>query len=771
MDLKNTFHKKRIFGMLLLAAILASGCSNVKYLGENEDLYTGSRIRFEKEEPIAGLSNLESELESVMRPEPNATFLGMRPRLFLYNLAGEPTGKGLRHLMKNRFGRPPVLFEDVSIPRTTRLLENRLQNLGYFDAKVVSEVNRKKQKASVDYTVSLRPPYTYIELHPTSGQDSLQQRIDQTLEASLVKLGAQYRLETLRNDRERIADILKREGYYFFHPDHILFQADTTVGDRGVEVFTTLKEDMPPQASQAYRFGHIRVFADYLATDVAGAYTDSIMPRPGLFVFDKQDQFKASTLANAVFFRQGELYNIENHDRTLNHLLGLGVFKFVNIRFEESMFNGLPALDVNIMLTPVEKKSLSAELKGVTKSNNFAGPGLNVSFSNRNALGGAEQLRFSANVAYEALIARNLGPASSIETGLSAELIYPRFVIPFKIRRLAPILLPKTSFLLGFNYLNRTDAFSLSSIRLQYGYSWNQRISTNHRLSPVVLNWFNLGKVSENLSGELLAGDLFRRGLFEQFIAGSEYSYTYNSQLKHKRRNDLYLNLNLDVAGNLAYGLFHLFGAPTNEEGNFQVLGQGLSQYSKADFDLRFYRQLGGGQRLATRLIAGLGVPYGNSQTLPYLKQFNIGGSNSIRAFHPRSLGPGTYQSPDSLQGRFNIHQTGEVKLEFSLEYRFDITRIFKGAFFVDAGNIWRLDEDEKTPGGEFRWDSFYKQIAIGAGTGLRIDASIFVLRFDFAFPLALPWDTGSFFQPIEPFKKDWRRQNLIFNLGIGYPF
>jgi hypothetical protein len=260
-------------------------------------------------------------------------------------------------------------------------LENRLQNLGYFDAGVVSEVKRKKQKASVHYTVSVRPPYTFSELHPTSGQDSLQRRIDQTLEASQIKPGAPYRLEILRNERERIADILKREGYFFFHPDHILFQADTTVGERSVEVYTTLKADMPLQATQAYRFGHIRVFADYLATDVAGAYTDSIMPRPGLFVFDKQEQFKASALANAIFFRQGELYNIENHDRTLNHLLGLGVFKFVNIRFEESTLDDLPALDVNIMLTPVEKKTLSAELKGVTKSNNFAGPGLDVSFS------------------------------------------------------------------------------------------------------------------------------------------------------------------------------------------------------------------------------------------------------------------------------------------------------------------------------------------------------------------------------------------------------
>lgn len=768
----NCLHKVwKLFGLLVFL-LAGQGCSNLRYLEEGQELYTGSRITFEANEKINGLNKVEAELEDVMRPEPNATFLGLRTRLWLYNIAGDPRGKGLRYLLRNRFGRPPVLFEQVSVTRTLRLMENRLHNLGFFDASVSYEVGRKDGKATVAYTVFLRPSYVLDELHPLRGEDSLSVLINRSLDASLIRARQPYRLETLKKERERINQVLKRQGYFYFHPDFLIFRADTTVGGRQVKLFTALKADNPPQSSLAYRIRNVYVYADYLlAGDGEETERDTLEVREGLYVFDKEKQFKPEMLSNAIFLRRGEFYNVEEHDRTLNHLLGLGVFKFVNIRFEEALLDSLPALDVRLLLTPSEKKALNAEILGVARSNHFAGPGLNVNFSNRNALGGAEQLRFSTNVSVETLIARNQNPANSVETGLEGELIYPRFVIPFKISRSAPILLPRTIFSVGFDFLSRTDAFNLSSLRLKYGYSWNQKITSSHRLSPVVLNWFRLGKVSDNASLVSLEGALLRRGLFEQFIIGSEYSLTYNSQLREKRTNDWYLNLNVDVSGNLARGVFSLLGARQDAGGSYEILGRAFSQYVRSDMDVRWYHQINRRQRLATRFMIGAGVPFGNSETLPYVKRFNIGGSNSIRAFQPRSVGPGAYLPPDSLQGRFNIHQSGEIKFELNLEYRFDISRFLKGALFVDAGNVWRLKEDPLVPGGQFHLDRFYEQIAVGTGTGLRIDVNFFLLRLDFAFPLVVPWKDGFSLQPFQPFRKAWRRQNLVFNLGIGYPF
>ncbi len=754
--------------------LFASGCSSLRFLEENERLYTGSDIRVEKEEKVKDVGEVKSELERVKRPEPNSRFLFWRPRLWIYNVAGEPTGRGLRHWMRNRIGRPPVLFEETSVERNKRLMENRLYNMGFFDRRVEYEIREKPKKASVKYTVYIRTPYEFGEVHPVEEEDLLGEHINLALEETTIVPGEPYRLQTLRRERERIDRELKRQGFFYFNPDFILFRADSTVGNRRVDIHTTIKADIPAAARRQYNIGNVYVFADYLMDPAQNARrTDTLKIREGLYLFDRERQFDPGPLGKAIFLERGELYDSGNHDLTLNHLLGLGVFRFVNLRFVERTVDGQPTLDVRVMLTPREKKSLSAELRGVTKSNNFAGPGITGSFSNVNFLGGAEHFRLSMNAAYETLISRQQDPASSWELGLESELTFPRFILPFRVELPAPRFVPRTKVSLSLNYLSRTDAFNLTSVRTEFGYDWNSNISTRHRLRPAVFNLFFLGAVDEDIEEILLEGPLLRRGLFEQFLIGSEYSFFYNSQLRSGRPRDWYFNFNLDVSGNLLYLMLNnVFNVSPSEEGDYRIFGQSFSQFSRADFDLRNYQPLGSGQRLVTRLRVGAGVPYGNSDYLPYVKQFHIGGSNSVRAFHPRSLGPGVYAPHDTLQGRFNIYQTGDIILEANVEYRFDITNVIKGALFVDAGNIWRLREDENTPGGEFFFDRFYEQIAIGAGTGLRFDVNFFLLRFDFAFPLAIPYsDTQRFFEPVQPHRWSWLKDNIIFNLAIGYPF
>ncbi len=759
---------------MALLLFSASGCSNLRYLEENEKLYTGSKVNIEKDEKVKNVGEIKSELERVKRPEPNARFLFWRPRLWLYNVAGEPTGRGLRHWMRNRLGRPPVLFEETAVERNKRLMENRLYNMGFFDGMVEYEIREKPQKASVDYTVFIRSPYKFGELHPVKEENLVGEYINRALEETTILAGEPYRLQSLRAERERIDRDLKRNGFFYFNPDFILFRADSTVGDRRVDIHTTIKADIPSAARRQYTIGNVYVFADYLMDPARNARrTDTLKIKEGLYMFDRERQFDPAAIEKAVFLEKGELYNSENHDLTLNHLIGLGVFRFVNLRFVERTVDGQPTLDVRVMLTPREKKSLSAELSGVTKSNNFAGPGVTGSFSNVNFFGGAEHFRLSLNAAYETLISRQLDPASARELGVESELTFPRFILPFRVEPPTPRFVPRTNVSLSLNYMSRTDAFNLTSVRTQFGYEWNTSITTRHRVRPAVFNLFILGTVDENIEDILLEGALLRRGLFEQFIFGSEYSFYYNSQLRSVSRRDWYFNFNVDVSGNLLYLLLNnAFNASPTDDGEYRIFGQGFSQYSRADFDLRNYQRIGSGQRLVTRLRAGAGVPYGNSDYLPYVKQFHVGGSNSVRAFHPRTLGPGAYAPHDTLQGRFNIYQTGDIIMEANVEYRFDITNMIKGALFVDAGNIWRLREDENTPGGEFFFDKFYEQIAIGAGTGLRFDVNFFVLRFDFAFPLAIPYsDTRRFFEPVQPHRWSWLKDNVIFNLAIGYPF
>lgn len=772
---KNKLHTGFVVSImsLFMLLMLFSACSGLRGLEEGQQLYTGASIHLEEVEPFDEKRNVERELERVLRPRPNSTFLFMRPRLWMYQNAGEPTGKGLRHWMKNRLGEEPVLFQDVAVERNLRLIENRLYNMGYFDAGLSFRLDSTGRKARVHYDALLKPPYRFGEVFPVTDGRPMADVINALSDESLIRPGEPYSLEILKRERQRINNALKQQGYFYFHPDHILFRADSSANNRLVDIYATIKADKPPAAGFQYRIGNIYIHADYL-TDASLEQTvaDTLAIGDGLFFFDAMQQFDPRTITRAIFLKKDSIYNIENHNLSLNHLISLGTFQFVNMRFLPRENEGVHYLDVRVLLTPIRRKSLSAEVRGVTRSNNFAGPGISTSFTNHNLLKGAESLRLSVNAAYETLVGRQVS-ASSREFGLDASLSFPRFVIPFSSYTHPEVLSPKTNVSMGINFMGRTDAFNLTTMNAQYGYVWSRSRINQFRITPIAFNLYKLGSVDESIEGILVGGTLLRRGLFEQFVIGGQYSYVYNSRLQPDEGNDWYFNVNFDLSGNIAYFLMNtVFGVSPLEDGGYGILNQSFAQYTRVDFDLRRYYNSSNDRQLVSRLFIGTGFPYGNSEMLPYVKQYVIGGANSVRAFHPRTLGPGTYSPEEDAQSLYNIYHTGELKLEANLEYRFGISGMFKGALFLDAGNIWRWKEDEDVPGGKFDINSFYEQIAVGAGTGLRIDAGFFLLRFDFAFPLANPGiESTGFFDPVRLHKRDWRRENLVFSLGIGYPF
>ncbi len=760
--------------VLLVIPMLSGSCSSTRYLDEDQKLYTGSDITIESEEKVENKKELVSELNRAIRPQPNERVFWWRYRVWFYNVAGEDPRDPLRKWMKNRIGREPVLWADFDGQRTVRLLENRLFNRGYFDAVVTFEPLEKEKKASAKFHLNLPPPFRISEVLPLDDSREIAEFINASMENSLLQEGQIYRLSKLREERERISKHIRDEGFFFFNPDFVIFRADTTVGNREVKLALSLNPAMPQNAFQPYTIRNTVINANHtLETDPSRQSSDSISLDNNVLLINNDDLFKPATLERAVFFENNKLYNTRDHDLTLNHLMGLGVFKFVNLRFSEVNEADTPMLDLQVQLTPMEKKNLGVELRGVSKSTGFIGPGLTLSFSNRNFLGGAEHFSINLDGAYEVLMGAGDRRATSLEAGVGSELTIPRFVAPFGFSDINPLYLPRTKISLSFNYLSRTDAFSVTSFRSQFGYEWRQSTTSNYRLFPLVFNVFYLGTISEQYEEFFSREVLFRRGLFEQFLLGSEFSSYWNTQLRGQQKHAWYFNYNLDLSGNLAWLLLHgLSLGQESEEGDYEIINRSFSQYSKTDFDVRYYLDMGNGQKLVSRLAAGIGIPYGNSSTLPYIKLFTTGGSNSIRAFHPRSLGPGSYSSPDTLVGSFDIYQSGDIKLEFNLEYRYEMTRIIKGAIFADAGNVWNLRERENVPGGKFDSSEFLNQVALGTGVGLRLNFTFFILRFDLAFPLAVPYDDSpGYFQSIKPLESQWRRDNLVLNLAIGYPF
>jgi outer membrane protein insertion porin family len=767
---------------IIISAAFLSSCNNTRYLAPGQALYTGANIDIVSEEEVPSRGNLKNELEGVLRPDPNNSFLGLRPSLWIYNIAGEPRKEkgGFRRWVRENMGEPPVLLSDVSPATNMRLLQNRIENNGFFDPEVSFDIRERNQRATIDYKVQLNRPYRIKSVTFPGGDLEIERFIREISEETLLIPGEPYNLDIFVEERGRIDAFLKERGYFYFNPEYIIFRVDTTAGPREVAIYADIKRDIPRNAIIPYRFKNIYVNPHYSLDAVDAAttsFSDTIPLEDGIFILSLSPDLKPSVFNRAIFLRQGNRYRRRHHEITLSHLMGLGVFQFVNIRFEDlPVEGGVGYLNAYINCTPTERKSVRFELRAVSKSNNFAGPGFNINFRNRNTFGGAELFILNLRSSYETIITGIQRGLNSYEIGASGEIQIPRFVAPFHVNPQRPIRnIPRTRIMLGYTLLNRVEFFWLNSVSASFGYLWNETLAKRHELNPISTNYVRLGNASPRFEAILENNPILRRSFEQQLILGSVYTYTYNDQLKEERRHNYFFMGNIDLAGNTLFLLNRVVRRePPTEDNPYGIMNIPFSQYARGEIDFRHYFRPGAKARLVSRLWLGSGIAYGNAMALPYIKQFFIGGANSIRAFAPRSLGPGSVEPfiPEDRQALF-LDQVGDIKMEGNIELRFPIIAILKGAVFLDAGNIWTMRESDN-PRGLFKANTFYREIAVGTGTGLRLDASFFVLRFDLGIPLRKPWlpleerwviDEISFGDPA------WRRNNLVLNIAIGYPF
>jgi outer membrane protein insertion porin family len=786
-------------GIFCLTLLCLNACTGLKLIPANQQLYTGAKLKWEANGNISDRKMLEAELEKNIRPKPNKSYFGNRPGVWFYYKSGNPEKKkGLGNWIRKKLGEKPVFLTDANPDRTAQLLAALLHNYGYFEATAETAVEKKEKTASVTYTLRLITPAYRLRQVDYKKIDSVYPRMTERLNKKpLLKPGKPYRLSDLDNELTRIGQTVRDSGYYFFDSRYLIFDADTSAGERQVDLELNFENKIPRQARIPYRLDSVDIVNDYLLgrTDATRKRRDSThvrrrdsvqiiydtLRRDGYRYIDRKKNFRPEVIIRSVNLVKDSIYRRRDQERTLKRLTDLGTFKFVNVRFIPRPDS---ILKVNVLLTPLLKKSFRAEAQINSKSNNFVGPAVSLSFVNRNFLGGAELFQARINTAYEVQVSgQQSTPVNSFELGSEVSLTVPRFISLVPIPYQTHNYMPRTTFRLNYRGQRRVNFFQLNSFNISYGYLWRETERKNHELYPVDITYFRLGQVSEAFNAQLERNPFLRRSFENQFILGSRYSFTYNTQTGEqasRQTENFYFNGNLDVSGNLAYLTQSLTDKrrPTPEQ-PYQIASYPYSQYTRADVDLRYYRGSTANRQLAARLIAGSGFSYGNSSGMPYVKQFSSGGSNSLRAFRARSVGPGSYDSAfnseqDSARGNFFIDQTADIKLESNVEYRFGIAGYFKGAVFVDAGNVWLFRADSLRPGANFRWDSFLREMAVGTGAGLRVDAGFFVLRLDLAFPLRkpfLPENERWVFNQIAFGDRTWRRNNLILNIGIGYPF
>ena len=758
-------------GLFLICMVLAS-CSGVRHLPKGEKLYTGAAVNLESNLKV-NTRLIKITAEEALRPKPNRSYFGMRPKLWLYMLGGEnPKNKFGRWLKKT--GEAPVLLSSIKPGVTSDIIDARLFNIGIFKSYTESKVVENKYTARVVYTSHIHRPYLIKELVYSVRDDSLSRLISNAKDQSFVKPGQDYNLTTLKNERLRLDALVKDHGYFYFSADYLLFKADTSENNHNVTLKLTLKDSIPNKALTVYRIRNVVIDQDYsLNEEAAVIKKDTLIQESTVFLSDDSEmEITPKEILRSDYFRRNEIFSRKNHIITLNRLMSLGNFKFVRVKFADSDTTATGYLDVTILMTPMPKRTFRAEVDLVSKSNDNAGPRLDLSLLTRNVFKGAELLNLNMAGSFEAQMGGANKNAYSYSWNPKVELTFPRFIVPFNLNRTKSIYVPKTNISLSYNYLKRVNYFDMQTFQFQYGYKWKENILKEHELNPISVSYSTIQNKSVAFTDLLNSNPFLKKSYEEQFIAGGNYSYTYNEQVIAGKKMQYYFHLTSELAGN-AFSLAKLIsGERVSSDNPSMIAGSVYSQFAKLSLDGRGYYNFKDNNKLALRVYAGLAKPFGNSSILPYSKQFFSGGPNSLRAFQINSVGPGTYFQNPGNSGFLQLG--GDLKLEMNSEYRFTIYKFFKGALFADAGNVWLLKSNPENIGTPFTLSGFTDELAVGTGFGLRVDMSFFVLRFDLAMPLRKPWLEENHRWVVNQINfgnSTWRGENLILNVAIGYPF
>ncbi|OCB76931.1 hypothetical protein B0A79_23575 [Flavobacterium piscis] len=756
---------------IALSLFFVFGCSNTKYLPEGDLLYTGGSVTV-KDSIIKKKDRkaLENELEDLLRPKPNKQFLGLRPKLWIYNIAGQPKKqKGIRYWLRTKVGEPPVLFSKVDLDYNASVLRNFTENRGYFKTRVSADSTVSNKRVTAEYTVTPKKQYIIKSVIFPDDSLAMSRIIGRSSRRSLLKVGKPYDLDIIKAERERIDARLKEKGYYYFNPDYILAQVDSSKGDHEVKIRLVIKADAPPKALTAYKINKIVVYPNFTVSKDSVKYTQKdILQYKDFTIIDTANTFKPRVFDRAIYFKKGDLYNRKDHNLTLNRFVNLGTFSFVKNEFKpsDSIKN---ALDSYYYLTLLPKKFIRVEVLGKTNSASYTGTEVNVNWNNRNLFRGAELLTVSVFGGADFQLSGTNNGKNIYKLGTETSLTWPRFIVPFFHVEGNSEYVPRTKATVRYEYQNRTQLYALNSFKTSFGYQWKENVRKEHQLNIIDVTYVSPNNVTAEYRQDIEEDASLGRVIEKQLIFGPTYSYTYTNTMQKRKKNTFYFNGELDLAGNIT-GL--ATGANVRKNDTIKIFDVPFSQFVKLKADFRHYLKLSKESEWASRIIIGAGLPYGNSGVLPTSKQFVVGGTNSIRAFRARSLGPGSYVNTIT-DNSYLPDQSGDLKLEFSTEYRAKLFSIVRGALFVDAGNVWLLNADPNKPGGQITKD-FMKDIAVGAGAGLRFDLSFLVLRTDLAFPLRrpdLPDGQRWVIDDINFGSGPWRKDNLILNIAIGYPF
>ena len=779
--------------IVFLSLILAS-CSTTRLLKENEYLLVKNSIVIDKKTKIT-----TNELSGYIQQKPNKKILGVfRFNTYIYLKTDQPEQSKFKKWLNKVAGEKPAILDTNIANNSATQIALYLNNKGYFNSDVYKKTNYRRKKAEVTYFVNLAVPYKIKDISYSISDPKLGNIVEKQRDNSLIKPGDIYDAYTLDNERGRITKLFKNYGYYDFGKEYITYKVDSAFRNQSLDIEVNIinvrelsdkkKGEFTEREHRRYKLDNFYIFPDHkpVRPDTIVADTLIFLPKldgkplnnePYTFIHYGKLRIRPQTITRSLFINSDEFFNLKDVDMTYKSLSELRIYRFVNINFEKKKFDSIQKpgadgyLDTYIQLGRLPVQSFSVEAEGTSSAGD---PGLaaNFIYQNKNIFRGAEILNLKLRVGAEmqSRLGENLNTSflffNTFDMGAEVSLYIPKFLIPVKPERFSKYFQPKTNINLGYNYQNRPD-YRRHITNVSFGYDWKESESKRHILFPVEIN---LVKIFPDTASEFWKNiessqdQRLKNQYTDHLIPGLKYSFIFNTQRTSKTGNFIYFNPVFESAGNLIKLIDVIVGAPKTDDGYHTLFNIQYSQYVRLNFDFRYYRGLNYGQTMVHRLYAGAGFPYGNSDILPFEKVFYAGGANGMRGWESRTLGPGAYRDTSGVE----FEKNGDIQIELNLEYRFPVYKIFKGGIFTDIGNIWLNKQSEDFPDGEFSFSKFYKQFAVDAGLGIRLDFTFFIFRIDGAIKVRDPSKDGN---------KQWVNfgklslPDVLWNFGIGYPF
>lgn len=723
-----------------MVALLAA-CSATKFVPDESYL-------LEKVELKADTKKFNvASLEPYIRQKANSKWFSVfKIPLGTYALSGRDTTRWINRTLR-KIGEEPVVYDTLQAQLSCNDLKLALQNMGYMNAEVDLTTRAKGKRLTAIYTLHPGTPF-FINSVRYDIQDSVIARMLDlgNPDRQELKAGDPFTVTRLEEERKRITRILMDSGYYRFHKDFIQYGADSTAGQNQINLMLHLLPYRPN--SGASETLHPR----YSIRNVNFSSNDSA-----------KIHLRPRVLRRSTLIKEGDLFSATQLQRTYANFARMQAVRYTNIRFTEAPDTTLLDCDINISTN--KPSSISFQPEGTNTAGDL-GAAASVTYENRNLFRGSELLSIQLRAAYEAITGlEGYQNKDYQEYGVETKLTFPRFVAPLLSRSFRRRSIATSELSLNWNLQNRPE-FHRRVFSTAWRYHWNEpRHHISYRYDFFDINYVYMPWISSRFKADYLDNVTSRNAILrynyeDLFILKMGFGLAFND-------GENALKVNVESAGNMLHAVSKMFRLPQNADGKYTLVNIAYAQYVKFDVDFTRLFQFDERNSLAFHVGLGVAYPYGNSTILPFEKRYFSGGANSVRGWRVRELGPGTFKGTD---GRIDfINQTGDMKLDMNLEYRTFLGWKLHGAVFVDAGNIWTLRNYADQPGGQFRFNSFYRQIALAYGLGLRLNFDYFILRFDLGMKAVNPaYETSREHYPLlyPNFKRDF-----AFHFAVGLPF